>query len=252
MISSPDWLKNYDLLTFETVDSTNTEALRLVKKGVRGNFVVLARQQTGGRGRSSKEWISADGNLYATILLESKLAISVCPQLSFLIANAIYDSIEFFASRQHKSLKIELKWPNDILINGKKIAGILLESINIQGKNNIVIGIGVNIAQTPAILQDQASSLYDEGIKFSNSEEFLNVLVNNFDLLYKEWCASQNFTKIRENWMKHAYSLGQVVSIDNGVQRVSGIFKDIAMDGAIRLQLTSGEIQAFVSGSLTS
>lgn len=245
-----NWLEHYNLLTFESVDSTNTEALRLAKKEVRGDFVILAREQTGGRGQRGREWTSIDSNLHASILLDSVSEIKTYPQLSFVIANAMYDSIQSLATKHNKSLNIELKWPNDVLINGKKVSGILLESINFQGNTSIVIGFGVNIAETPAALEDIATSLREEGIELNGSEDFLNILMNNFDALYREWISDQSFIKTRRNWMQHAYNLGKAVTLDDGMRRVSGVFKDIDLDGSIRLQLSSGELCSFASGTV--
>ncbi len=245
-----NWLEHYNLLTFESVDSTNTEALRLAKKGVPGNFIILAREQTGGRGQRGREWFSIDTNLHASILLDSISEIKTYPQLSFVIANAMYDSIQNLAKKHHKSLNIELKWPNDVLINGKKVAGILLESINFQDKTSIVIGFGVNIAETPTSLEGMATSLREEGVEPASPEDFLNILMNNFNALYREWCFDQSFIRTRKNWMQHAHNLGKVVTLDDGMRRVSGVFKDIGLDGSIRLQLSSGELYSSVSGTV--
>lgn len=250
MFKDVRWLKNYDLLTFESVDSTNSEALRLAQKGLKNNMVIVANTQTAGRGRKGRVWISSSGNLNATILLKSKLPPSSYIQLPFLIANVVRDSIMSFSRDQRKDLKIELKWPNDIFIDGKKVAGILLESINLQGESKIIIGIGVNIEKVHESLQERASSLKDFGISLENPGEFLNILMNNFDEVYSEWLAHQDFVKIRKEWLKNAYNLGKVITIDDGKTRVSGVFKDIDSEGAIRLQLPNGEICSFFNANL--
>jgi BirA family biotin operon repressor/biotin-[acetyl-CoA-carboxylase] ligase len=243
------WLKNYDLLTFESVDSTNSEALRLAQKGVKNNMVIVANTQTAGRGRKGRNWFSSGGNLYASILLKTKLSPSSYIQLPFLVANVVRDSIMAFSNDQRTNLRVELKWPNDVFIEGKKVAGILLESINLHGENNIIIGVGVNIEKVPESLQDRASSLKDAGILLENPGEFLNMLMNNFDEVYGKWVINPDFEKIRKEWLKNAYNLGKVVTIDDGKSRVSGLFKDIDSDGAIRLQLPNGEICSFFNAN---
>ena len=245
-----NWLKNYSLLTFETVDSTNSEALRLASSGASGNFIILSREQTGGRGQKGREWVSIAGNLHASILLDSKSDPKKHPQLSFVIANAMYESIAALAAKHKLSLNIELKWPNDVLINGKKVAGILLESISFERKNYVVVGFSVNIMEAPNALGRPVTSLLDEAIKFGHPDEFLNILMDKFDKLYKQWCVENNFVKTRKNWMRRAYNLNKVITVDDGVRRISGVFKEIDFNGAMRLKLASGQLYNLVTGEV--
>lgn len=245
------WLKSYNLLTFETIDSTNSEAFRLVSAGSVGNFVIMSRIQTGGKGTKGRQWISINGNLHTSILLEMhNIQPDRYPQLPFVIANAIYDVIAKLAARQKISLDIKVKWPNDILISEKKIAGILLESITVNGKNYVVIGLGVNIMEAPTILNRKVTCLLDEGIELQNPEEFLTILMNRFEKLYASWSLDHNFIKTRQKWMRHAYNLNKLVTINDGVSSVAGIFKEIDLTGAMRLQLKNGEFKSFHSGEI--
>ncbi|MDC0865026.1 biotin--[acetyl-CoA-carboxylase] ligase [Rickettsiaceae bacterium] len=249
------WLKDYNLLTFETIDSTNSEALHLANSGTSGDFVISSRKQTAGRGKKGRAWVSLEGNLHASILLDSKVDPKRHPQLSFVIANAMYDSIvETIRSSNGRSKvsssDITLKWPNDVLIKGKKLCGILLESIKVRDKNYVVIGFGVNIKASPRDLDYSTTSLNEEGINIEIPDEFLNILMNRFDKLYKQWIIDDNFLSIRENWMKRAYNLNKVVTVDDGVRRVSGIFKEIDFDGAMRIQLASGQICSLSAGDV--
>ncbi|MDG1436239.1 MAG: biotin--[acetyl-CoA-carboxylase] ligase [Rickettsiaceae bacterium] len=246
-----NWKSHYNILDFETVDSTNSEALRLASSGVRGDFLIRSQQQTGGRGQKGREWVSINGNLHASILLESPALPKNNPQLSFVIANAMYDSI-FALAKEHKaSINIELKWPNDILIEGKKVAGILLESINFQNKTNVVIGFGVNVAKAPSSLGQQFTCLFDEGIILDNSDVFLDILMNNFNKLYQKWCLDNNFISTRKNWMQHAHNLNKVITINDGVDSISGEFKEIDDDGALCLQLEDGRVCVFYAGDIS-
>ena len=119
-----DWLKKYNLITFEEIDSTNSEALRIASSGVVGDFIILARIQTGGRGTKGRYWTSIAGNLHASILLESEFAPKKNSQLSFIIANAVYEAVNHLAKERNIKLNMKLKWPNDVLIDGQKLAGI--------------------------------------------------------------------------------------------------------------------------------
>ena len=244
------WLENYNLLTFDTLDSTNSEALRLASAGVSEDFVILSREQTGGRGQRGRDWVSISGNLHASILLNSNADPKKHPQLSFIIANAMYESIATFAAKYKLALDIKLKWPNDVLISGKKVAGILLESINFKGKNYVVVGFGVNVMEAPINIGRTVTSLFDEGIELQHSDEFLFTLINKFDKLYKQWQLENNFVNTRKNWLKRAYNLNQVITVDDGVRRISGIFKEIDIYGALRLQLASGQFYNLVAGEV--
>ena len=246
------WLKDYNLLIFDQIDSTNSEAIRLAKAGITGNFVIWSDKQTDGRGQRSRKWESLEGNLHMSILLEcaEDLEFRRLPQLSFLAANALYETILFFTLKQKLKLDIALKWPNDVLINHKKVAGILLESVSFAGRRYAVAGIGVNIISYPKNLSRSVTSLAEERIYSGSSDEFLNILMIKFDKLYKKWLRSGDFTKVREDWLGRAYNLYKVITVDNGLQRMSGIFKTIDMDGSIMLELASGEVCNLSSGEI--
>jgi BirA family biotin operon repressor/biotin-[acetyl-CoA-carboxylase] ligase len=245
-----NWPKNYNLLTFKSLDSTNSEALRIAASGARGDFVILSSEQTSGRGQKWRRWVSIPSNLHASILLDSNVDPKRHPQLSFVVANAMYESIASLVKKHKLALDIKLKWPNDVLINGKKVAGILLESINLKDKNYVIIGFGVNVMKAPAKTGRAVTSLFDEGIKLQHSDEFLNIVISKFDKLYTQWRLDNNFIKTRKNWLRRAYNLNKLIIVDDGVRCVSGIFKEIDFDGAMRLQLASGQFCNLVAGEV--
>lgn len=248
-----DWLKRYNLLIFDVVDSTNSEALRLASSMPAGDFVIITREQTGGRGQKGNSWISVEENLHMSILLTSSANPKDHPQLSFLAANALYDSIKYLAKERGVNLDIKLKWPNDVLVGGRKVAGILLESISFDDKNYVVIGFGVNVMEAPKIDAGyKSTSLSDEGITLNHADEFMNILVNKFDKLYRQWYAHASFMKTRKDWLRRAYNLNKIITIDDGLHRVSGIFKEIDLDGAIVLQLNDGQFSTINSGTIIS
>ena len=178
----PTWLDHYILLTFNRIDSTNSEALRIAQSVPLENFVILAHEQTKGRGRKGKIWKSVPGNLQVSILLSNiHIPIEKQVHLSFITANALYEAIESLISPSE--LEIKLKWPNDVLINGKKVAGILLESITISRRKYVSIGVGVNITNKPIGLKKSVTSLKDEAIE-AKPEEFLNIFMNKFDTFF--------------------------------------------------------------------
>ena len=232
---SLDWLKNYNLLIFQTVDSTNSEAPRLANSEAIGNFVVVSNLQTGGRGSKGRLWKSIAGNLHASILLDSSVDCKKHPQLSFVIANEVFEALTKLAQEKKINLNIQLKWPNDILIDGKKVGGILLESISLLNKNYVVIGMGINIIEALANVAFPATSLYEEGLMLEGSDELLDLIMNKFDKLYKRWAVDNNFIRTRKDWMRRAYNINKVITIDDGNRRLSGTFKEIDFDGSIRV-----------------
>lgn len=243
------WLKKYNLLIFDEIDSTNSEALRLACVCRIGNFVVWARSQTNGRGRQGSVWESGRGNLFLSILLNENIPISKQPQMSFVTALAAFDLIYSLAKQASVFPDIKLKWPNDILVNGKKISGILLESLSFKDNASLVVGIGVNVKTTPDNVNQAITSLADEGV--SNVE--LEEVINNFMLNFEKYCSiwqQSGFIEIRKLWLKKAAKLNEVISVDDGKDKIAGIFKDIDFSGGIRLRAADGKIHSLPAGQV--
>jgi len=243
------WLNKYDLLIFEEIDSTNSEALRIAKKSPTTDLVVLARKQTGGRGRSGKFWESLEGNLHASILLRLNNKPSLAPQLSFVIANALYETIADLCQDTALFDQVKLKWPNDLLIRDKKVAVVLLESINVDNAQYVVIVFGINIEQYPQYLSRPITSLKNENIEFANVDNLLNLLIKRFDSLYKTW-QQEGFYRTRGSWLKHAYKLNSTITIDNGKNKVSGVFRSIDEEGKLVLETEDGKTYNFADGQV--
>jgi BirA family transcriptional regulator, biotin operon repressor / biotin---[acetyl-CoA-carboxylase] ligase len=243
------WLNKYNLLIFEEIDSTNSEALRIAKKSPPTDLVILGKKQTGGRGRNGKFWESLEGNLHASILLKLQNKIISAPQLSFVIANTLYEIITELCQDITLLNQIKLKWPNDLLIRDKKVAGILLESINIGNIQYIVIGFGINIEHYPQYLNRPITSLKNENIDFSNINNLLNLLIKRFDILYTNW-QKEGFYTTRELWLKHAYKLNSTITIDDGKNKVSGIFKTIDEEGQLVLETKNSQTLHFADGEV--
>lgn len=241
-------LINYNLLHFESMDSTNAEAIRLAKSGITGNLLIVAVEQTSGRGQRGRHWVSLKGNLHLSIMLESDKNLKQLSQLTFLTANVLADTIESFCTTPEA--KIELKWPNDVLVNGKKVAGILLESIKVDNNQYVIIGIGVNIKHAPIIENRLVASL-KEVIEYNgNAEELMDRLVKHFDRCYLEWERDQDFSKIRTKWLTRAHDMNKIVTIDNGEGRISGLFRGIDEEGSIIIELASGQISKLNYGEI--
>jgi len=236
-----EWMASYNLLTFDLIDSTNNEAKKLAQSAPLGNFVVWAKSQKSGRGRMDRSWDSPVGNLYASILIQTDLSIKEQTQASFVSALSVMGDIEEATREQNISLDIRLKWPNDVLIAGKKISGILLESVKAGGGDYLVIGIGVNIASHPEIEDKPATSLNALGLLDIAAQSKLDLIMGFFEKYYAIWREPDGFRKIRDMWLQKAYRLGEVITVSDGKSRISGVFEGINLEGAIELRLASGE-----------
>ncbi|MFK8040532.1 MAG: biotin--[acetyl-CoA-carboxylase] ligase [Rickettsiaceae bacterium] len=233
MINST-WIDEYHLLIFNQIDSTNDEAKRLISNGL-GNddCVIIADQQISGRGRRGKEWISDIGNLYCTILLCGDIKVNQAQQLSFLSSIALYDAIVYLAQNRKITIDIKLKWPNDLLINGNKVSGILIESIKHNNQNYTLIGLGANLAKHPEI--DQATtSLLKENISINNFD-MLDLFMHSFAKYLSIWQFA-GFDQIKSYWMQRSYKLDTMLIVNDNVNNIAGAFCGIDDEGNLLLR----------------
>ena len=144
-------LNDYHLLSYDVLDSTNEEAKRLAGGGASHGAVIWAREQTAGKGRMGREWESLEGNLFVSVLLSPECELPECSQLSFVAAVAASDTLLPIIPNEGQ---VECKWPNDILLEGKKLGGILLESFTTMDESGedrqwVVVGVGINVDSYP-------------------------------------------------------------------------------------------------------
>ena len=222
-----EWPRGYGLKWHDEIDSTNEEARRLAARGETGPLWLTAARQTAGRGRRGRAWESPGGNLAATLLIRPERGQSEWAQLSFAAAVAVSDMAARFAPDAH----IALKWPNDVLANGKKLSGILLETAAGQG---LAIGIGVNLAHHPEDTEFPATSLAGLGVKPPSTEDALATLAAGFAKWYEVWRA-EGFAVIREAWLARAAGLGSRIRARLATEERSGMFEGIDENGALLL-----------------
>lgn len=244
--------KDYNLTTFKQIDSTNDAAKRMVKSGdLARKALILAEEQTSGYGQRGRVWESLKGNLHLSIVLETAKPLQKLQELVFLTAVTVSDYIEKQLSQSlDVKLNVKLKWPNDVLINSKKVAGILLETIKHQEKQYVIIGIGVNLAHTPSVSDQVVTSLKEIGDIEITPEEFLSGFISQFNTEYDNWQQNNHFDVIRSMWQQRAYNLSKQVMIYDGTQNISGVFCGIDQRGAIILELSNGERTAIDYGKL--
>ena len=211
---------------YEELDSTNSEARRLAEKGEPGPLWISTGRQTAGRGRRGRAWDAAPGNLAATLLIRPGASQAVIGQLSFVAALAAAETASHFA----RSASILVKWPNDVLAEGKKLSGILLEG----GSDWLAIGIGINLASFPEGTEFPAISLAQLGIAPPSPEEALTVLAARFAHWYDVWM-KDGFDTIRDAWLARAAGLGKPIRARLPSETREGVFEGIDQSGALLL-----------------
>jgi BirA family transcriptional regulator, biotin operon repressor / biotin---[acetyl-CoA-carboxylase] ligase len=234
------------LLALEEVDSTNEEGKRLIASGERGPVWIVARRQTKGRGRLGREWVSPEGNLHASLVYSDIAETSKAPQLGFVAGVAAISALRKIAKLDDR---IALKWPNDLLLDGGKLGGILLEGVTVftgdvrsPHQMAAVIGIGVNCAFAPRDLPYPARALSNLGEGAPSREELFSTLSDSFIEMLDLWAGGENFCGIREKWLPDAAGLGHAIRINaaRGVE-LQGRFKTIDASGRLVLATDDGE-----------
>ncbi|MEQ1789623.1 MAG: biotin--[acetyl-CoA-carboxylase] ligase [Rickettsiales bacterium] len=222
----------HEIIELDEIDSTNDELRRLAEKGAKHFTIVAAKKQTRGKGRYSRIWDSPKGNLYLSILIK-KTKFDIAYQLSFVAGLAVLDTIQAFLPA-HES---KLKWPNDVLVDDKKIAGILLESSSSQSGNldYLIIGFGINVKESP----DYAINMKSLGFKQSFGEVKRH-LVEKFEQLYTIWL-EDGFGRIGELWLRNAAYLGEKIHVNLPDAEIEGIFRGITTSGELMLETKDGE-----------
>ncbi|NWG10302.1 biotin--[acetyl-CoA-carboxylase] ligase [Candidatus Bathyarchaeota archaeon] len=231
------------------VGSTNDCAKELAGYDAEEGTVVIAETQTAGRGRLGREWISPKGGLYFSVILRPKISASEAVKLVFVAGLAVAKVLN-----EVYELKVETKWPNDVLIKGKKICGILAETNTISEKvNYAIIGVGVNanFNVEKALLKElvkTATSLEDELGKKIRVEELFKTLMEKLETLYF-LLLKEGSAPILSEWKKHADFLGKRVEVTIGDKKFSGMAVDVGVDGSLILKQENGSVK-LVSGDL--
>ena len=219
-------IQGYGLKTFDELDSTNEEARRLSVAGERGPLWITALRQSAGRGRGERVWQSDNGNLFATLLIRPARMKAEWAQLSFAAAIAVaYLAAEFAPT-------VSVKWPNDVLVEGRKVSGILLETAG----EGLAIGIGVNLSSHPEGTEFPAISLaHLPGAQPPSPERALTLLAGNFAGWYETWEKS-GFAPVRDAWLARAAGLGGRIRARLPGRELSGVFEGIDDQGALLLR----------------
>jgi BirA family biotin operon repressor/biotin-[acetyl-CoA-carboxylase] ligase len=224
----------------DRIGSTNDEARRLAKEGAPHGTVVHADEQTAGRGRMAHTWFSPPGNLYLSILLRTAQPAARTAELSFLAALAVADTAEALLPRQTRAM---LKWPNDVLVSGAKIAGILLEQVD----DATVMGIGLNVLEAPSNAAYKTTTIVANG-GIASVDGARDILLDRLGRHLATWRAD-GFAPIREQWLNRSYPLGAAIRVNSGGQPVAGHFAGLDIDGALLLDTPQGR-QRILAGEV--
>lgn len=233
------------LIVHETLDSTNSEALRLARSGEGGPLWIVAREQTAGRGRRGREWVSAGGNLAASLLFVAPVPPAVAATLGFVASLAVHEVCTALAP----GVSFALKWPNDVLAGGGKVAGVLLESEARGSDLAIVVGVGINLARAPEGTPFPAQSLKALG-HGGTAENALTLLTDAWTGWVELWDEGRGFAGIRDAWLARAPGIGQAISVRNGDRVDTGIFDTLDEAGRLIMRKADGVKTAFSAGDV--
>jgi BirA family biotin operon repressor/biotin-[acetyl-CoA-carboxylase] ligase len=238
--------KNFTISHYQEIDSSNKLAQELIALNkIHHNHIIRADRQTAGKGRYGRVWQSPMGNLYFSLVLKPNKNLVLASQLSFLGAVAMGLAITQAGGA------VQYKWPNDILLDGKKIAGLLLESTG--NGEFIIIGIGVNINSHPdnsPIQAYPATDLKASGVEISR-EILLKNFLNNFSDLYQTW-QDFGFSAIRNLWLKSAFNFNKIIAVNLPDKKLTGRFIDLDQNGNLVLELENKEVKLISSGEIYS
>ena len=236
---------------FQTIDSTNTYARQLAEKNSVSGLVILAEQQTGGRGRRGKSWVSPfAANIYLSIVWDFEQGAEALEGLSLAVGVAVRRALI-----AHGVQGVKLKWPNDIYVEQKKLGGILLEMIgDPAGHCSVVIGVGLNVSmpvsQASAIDQDWTDVATELQDKLPARNKLAAELISEILPLLGTF-QEQGFAAYRDEWQAADAFYGQPAVISTPKQSTAGIVKGVGINGALRLELDSGNIESFIGGELS-
>lgn len=240
----------YILKWYDTIDSTNLEMKRLLQEGCDVNTVIVAETQTEGKGRLGRVWDSSQGKgIWSSVLLESALPLEKMSCYSFAVAVAVAEGI-----RQSTGLEAEVKWPNDVLLKGKKVCGILLELVFEKKQPRIIAGFGINVNQELTDFSEEvrqkATSLAMETTRIVDRDVVLKAVLQQL----KKNCVlleKQGFEPIREAWIALSCVIGKEIQvIQNGESILYGTAVGLSENGALLIQTKNG-VETVLAGDVS-
>ncbi|MEW6123406.1 MAG: biotin--[acetyl-CoA-carboxylase] ligase [Pseudomonadota bacterium] len=238
------------IVRFTEIGSTNTEGLARLARGEAMPVWLVADIQTAGHGRRGRPWTSELGNLFATLVLPNPAPVTHVAQLCFVAGLALRDAV-IAAAPLLSTDALKLKWPNDLILNGGKLAGILVEGgIDPAGRPAAVVGFGVNCLHHPEDLPYPATSLEAAGAPAA-PDRVLEALDTAMAVRLNQWNGGNGFASIRTDWMRHAFAIGDAVTVKVGEREVTGRFESIDVRGAMMLRRKDGIAEIITAGDVS-
>ena len=238
-----------DIVYFTETDSTNTRAKDLAVRGAPEGTLVICEKQTKGRGRKGRSWFSpSQGGIYTSLILKPSISPSEAPKITLLTAVVVAETL-----RSLTGLSAIIKWPNDILINGKKIAGILTEmSTEMDSIDHIVVGLGLNVntPDFPDDIREKATSLFIETGKYFPRVRFIQEYLKWYEEYY-EIFKRTGFEPVIKRWKELTNMIGQQITVEMVSKKYSGKVQDIDKDGVLILKDNNGKCHRIFSGDVT-
>nr|WP_217352604.1 biotin--[acetyl-CoA-carboxylase] ligase [Sphingomonas sp. ID1715] len=228
-----------EIRTVQRTASTNADMLALAANGAAEGLWLRAIEQTAGRGRLGRAWVSPPGNLYASTIVRLRAGDTGAATLALVAAVALEETLRAYGA------DATIKWPNDLLIGDAKLTGILLERTG----DAVVVGIGVNLAHHPDGLDRKTTSLAAQGSTPPDAELFLRDLADAFARWLTAW--RRSLDEVRRRWLDRAHPLGTALSVRlPDLPPLEGLFDGLDDQGALRLRLPSGEVQVIHAGDV--
>jgi BirA family biotin operon repressor/biotin-[acetyl-CoA-carboxylase] ligase len=237
------------ILRYDSLPSTNTEAASQAVRGVAEGLCVVAREQTQGRGRQERVWVSPlDAGLYFSIVLRPRLNRAAWPLLTLMAALAVHDALQ-----EACALETDIKWPNDLLAGGRKLCGILAEIVETEQGRACILGIGINLNDRafPPELRSLATSIEGATNSQVDREAVLRSLVSHLERRYAQLHAPAGDTELIEDWSAHSsYARGKRVRVQTATEIFHGTTRGLEPDGALRVEISTGDIRIVRAGDV--
>lgn len=231
-----------NIIHFDLIESTNKEAKKLIKEDINLGTVLIAEEQSMGCGRFQRKWHSPKGGLWFSIILKPKIMIQDAPKLTLIMAATIHEVLKGY------NINTKIKWPNDILLNGKKICGILAE----MKKNYVVLGVGmnINIWEMEQDIKSTATSLKIEFNREFNREDILSKILNKFEELYNEFIEFNDLTEVISVCKKNSSIIGKKGVLIRGNNKEEVVCLRVLSNGNLIVKTEIGEEEIF-SGEIS-
>jgi BirA family biotin operon repressor/biotin-[acetyl-CoA-carboxylase] ligase len=239
------------ILRFDSLPSTNLEAARRAIEGAPEGLCVVASEQTAGRGRLERQWVSPKGaGLYFSIILRPSFGQSAWPLLTLMAAVAVHEAL-----LDSCALQTDIKWPNDVLAGDKKLCGILAETVETSVGRAVVVGIGINLANYSfqAVLDKVATSVEAATEQTPDLEVVLEALVRSFAMYYRILQQPEGPESIVREWCSSSsYAQGKQIRVSYANESFLGTTCGLESDGALRVETSAGEIRTVRAGDVTA